>query len=78
MTTTLKKTHCRECHATTLVVPYMPHPDQTATTGMPASRWDSDRMGDYHVGYICEPCAFARVGEGLPGAISGPELEFHY
>lgn len=78
MSTTLQKTLCRECRQHILVAPYTPHPDQEYATGMPAMRWDSDRQQDRFAGWICEPCAFARVGEGLPGAISGPELMFHY
>lgn len=78
MRTTLKKADCRECHKPILVAPYFPHPDERYATGMPASRWDRDLMEDYFVGWICEACAFDRVGEGLPGAISGPSLMFYY
>lgn len=78
MLTTLKKEKCRECKCPVLVAPYEPHPHEEYTTGMPASRWDADRGEDYFVGWICEACAFSRVGEGLPGAISGMPLHFHY
>lgn len=78
MRTTLKKTVCRECGSAILVAPYTPHPDEEYATGMSAHRWDGDRMEDYFAGWICEKCAFDRVGEGLPGAISGPSLMFHY
>ena len=78
MTTTLLKEKCRHCSGCILVAPYQPHPDNDYVTGWPAMRWDSDRDQDYFVGWICEACAFARVGEGLPGSISGPDLTFHY
>lgn len=78
MRTTLKKTVCRECRKQILVAEYMPHPDEEYATGMPASRWDPDRLQDYFVGWICEACAFGRIGEGLPGSVSGPSLMFHY
>ena len=74
----LAKKECLECRKLILVAEYMPHEDQEYATGMSASRWDADRQQEYFVGWICEECAFARVGEGLPGAISGPELSFHY
>lgn len=45
---------------------------------MSATRWDADTLEEYFVGWICEACAFKRVGEGKPGAISGPDLAFHY
>lgn len=78
MRTTLKKTTCRECHKPILVADYTPHPDEQYATGMSATRWDDDAQEEYFVGWICETCAFERVGEGKPGAISGPSLEFHY
>lgn len=78
MITTLTKKKCRECQCPILVAEYEPHPHAEYTTGMPAYRWDSDRDQERFVGWICETCAFARVGEGLTGAISGPELHFHY
>jgi hypothetical protein len=78
MMTTLQQESCCECGCAILVTPYTPHPEAEYATGMPAMSWDSDRMEDYFVGWICEDCAFARVGEGLPGAISGPDLCFHY
>jgi hypothetical protein len=76
--TTLKKTTCRECNAPILVAQYVPHPDEEYTTGMPAYCWDVDTMQDDFAGWICEKCAFERVGEGKPGMISGPSLTFHY
>jgi hypothetical protein len=78
MRTTLKKELCRECKKPILVATYSPHPDQEYTTGCSATRWDGDLDRDRFVGWICHDCAFARVGEGLPGMISGPSLEFHY
>lgn len=78
MRTTLKKTICRECHEPILVADYYPHPDAEYTTGMVATRWDADKEQERFVGHICEQCAINRVGEGLPGAISGYPLEFHY
>lgn len=78
MMTSLRKATCRECRSAILVAPYLPHPDQEYTTGMPAHRWDYDRSEEHFVGYVCEKCAFALVGEGKPGSISGPDLEFHY
>jgi hypothetical protein len=78
MKTSLAERRCRECGSPILVALYMPHPDAEYTTGMPATRWDADAQEEYFVGWICEACAFARVGEGLPGSISGPCLMFHY
>lgn len=78
MIVTLKKEKCCECKGVILVAPFSPHPDAIHATGMPATRWDADRQEEYFVGWICEKCAFERVGENLPGAISGPDLEFHY
>ena len=78
MKTTLQKKTCRECGKVILVAPYLPHPEEEYATGMPAMCWDSDRAEDRFVGWICDSCAFARVGEGKPGAISGPDLIFHY
>lgn len=75
---TLKKAKCCECGCPILVAPYSPHPDAEYCTGMAANAWDADRQQDRFVGWICEGCAFSRVGPGLPGAISGPDLEFHY
>lgn len=78
MRTTLAKKTCLECGKPVLVAEYTPHPDAEYATGMPATRWDADRQQEYFVGWICSDCAFARVGEGLPGSVSGPDLEFHY
>jgi hypothetical protein len=78
MQTRLKQEKCRECNKPILVAPYMPHEEEEYTTGMSAHRWDNDEMQEHFVGWICEACAFDRVGEGLPGAISGPSLMFHY
>jgi len=78
MRTTLRQERCRECSARILVAPYYPHPDVEYVTGFPATVWDSERQDEAFVGWICEDCAFARVSEGLPGALSGPDLVFHY
>lgn len=78
MVTSLLKTKCRECRDAILVASYEPHPDEEYATGMPALRWDADRLQDDFLGWICERCAFERVGEGKPSAISGMPLHFHY
>lgn len=78
MSTTLARKRCRECDRWILVSEYHPHPDEEYATGCSAHRWDGDRRQDEFVGWICHDCAFARVGEGLPGSISGPNLMFHY
>lgn len=78
MPETLSRKTCRECRKRILVAESIPHPLEDDATGMPATRWDTDRGEDYFCGWICRPCAFARVGKGLPGAISGPALMFHY
>lgn len=74
----LTKARCRECCKSIMVARSTPDDDADMATGMPANRWGGDRQRDYFVGWICNGCAFARVGDGLPGAISGPDFEFHY
>ena len=74
----LKQATCCECHKPILVAPYFPHPENRHATGMPANRWDADRQEEHFVGYICNDCAFARVGVGLSGSMAGPDLEFYY
>ena len=75
---TLAKKRCRECDREILVSEWTPNPAEEYTTGMSAHRYDTELGQDRFVGWICDTCAFARVGEGKPGAISGPSLMFYY
>jgi hypothetical protein len=77
---TLTPKRCRECGKPVMVAEYSPHPLEREATGMSATRWDADLGREYFVGWICEGCAFARVGPGLPHSISGGGggMEFHY
>jgi hypothetical protein len=76
---TLANKRCRECGASILVAITTPHPLADQATGMPASRWDGDREREYHVGWICQRCAFDLAAQAGAGhGLSGPDWEFHY
>lgn len=53
---------CKFCHASILVAPSYPHPDQHKAGGVPCEVWTDDHQWDF-VGFVCLPCVDVAVTE---------------